>query len=164
MEGFDVYILDIEASGLNEESYPIEIAWCALEGADEFSVLINPESAGGWDSWDDFAESAIHGISRSECCERGENVVVVANRLEQLLNDHPVFSDAPYQDQQWLNRLFDAVGKRCPAFLLPIDQAVSLNKRAQLNKSLVELARPHRAMADCFLLKKVVQTIQAIAG
>lgn len=154
-----MYILDIEASGLNEESYPIEIAWCALEGANEFSVLINPESAGGWDSWDDFAESAIHGISRRECCERGENVVVVANLLEQLLNGYPVFSDAPYQDQQWLNRLFDAVGKPRPAILMPIDHAVSLNKRAQLNKSLVELARPHRAMADCLLLKKVVLSV-----
>lgn len=154
-----MYILDIEASGLNEESYPIEIAWCALEGADEFSVLINPESAGGWDSWDDFAESAIHGISLRECCERGENVVLVANRLEQLLNDHVVLSDAPYQDQQWLNRLFDAVGKRCPAFLMPIDQAVSLDKRAHLNKSLLELDRPHRAIADCLLLKKVVLSV-----
>ena len=154
-----MYILDIEASGLDEDSYPIEIAWCSLDGADEFSVLINPESAGGWDSWDDYAESAIHGISRSECCERGENVVVVANRLEQLLEDHPVFSDAPYQDQQWLNRLFDAVGNRSPAILMPIDQAVRPNKRAQLNKSLVELARPHRAMADCLLLKKVVLSV-----
>lgn len=41
-----MYILDIEASGLADESYPIEIAWCALDGKDSYSTLINPESAG----------------------------------------------------------------------------------------------------------------------
>jgi len=155
-----LYILDIEASGLNDDSYPIEIAWCALDGGDSFSALINPDSAGDWESWDDYAEFAIHGISRLKCCEQGENVVIAARRVETLLSDHLVFSDAPYQDQKWLDRLFDAVGRRCPAILMPIEQAVFPGKRAELTVSLSQLTRPHRAMGDCLLLKTVVQGLR----
>lgn len=155
-----MYILDIEASGLADESYPIEIAWCTLDGSESYSVLINPESAGDWDYWDDFAETAFHGISRQQCCEEGQNVVVVARHVEKLLLEQPVFSDAPYQDQRWLKRLFDAVGKPCPAVLMPIDQLVRPQRQAELNLQLSQLIRPHRALDDCRVLAKAVRQIR----
>ncbi len=152
-----MYILDIEASGLADESYPIEIAWCALDGKGSYSTLINPESAGDWDYWDDYAETGFHGISRDQCCEEGQNVVIVAQHVERLLSEYSVFSDAPYQDQRWLKRLFEAVGRQCPAMLMPIDQLVRSPKQAELNQRLSLLPRPHRALDDCLLLAQVVQ-------
>lgn len=154
------YILDIEASGLGDESYPIEIAWCSIDGNDCYSTLINPESAGGWDYWDDFAESAVHGISRKQCCERGENVVIVARRLSDLLLNAPVFSDAPYQDQLWIKALFDASGAVCPSALMPIEQLVAVEDRPGLTRSLSELERPHRALNDCIALRELIVTVR----
>lgn len=155
-----MYILDIEASGLGDESYPIEIAWCAVDGDDVFSALINPESAGDWDYWDEHAEMDIHGISRDECCAKGENVVTLGRQLETFLADNVVFSDAAYQDQRWIDRLFDAVGKRSPAKLLDIEQAVPMDCRAELSRRLSELQRPHRAEADCLALRELVRQVR----
>ncbi|NMT63470.1 3'-5' exonuclease [Marinobacter orientalis] len=155
-----MFILDIEASGLVDESYPIEIAWVSLDGSETFSTLINPESAGGWDHWDNYAETEIHGISRQHCCERGKDVVVVAQRVEKLLLGHPVFSDAPYQDQRWLSRLFESVGRSCPAVLMPIDQLVIRSRRGELNRRLSQINRPHRAVHDCMLLADVVRQVR----
>ncbi|SNC59317.1 hypothetical protein SAMN04487881_0032 [Marinobacter sp. es.048] len=156
-----MYIIDIEASGLSDESYPIEAAWCALDSDETFSCLINPDTAGDWDHWDDYAELAIHGISREACRDTGENVVSVGRRLEKLLAENVVFSDAPGQDQIWIDRLFDSIGKRSPASLVDIQQAVPLTKRPELSRRLSELSRPHRAMADCLLLRQLVQEIRS---
>ncbi|MEH6628750.1 MAG: hypothetical protein V7739_20100 [Motiliproteus sp.] len=54
-------IVDIEASGLSPDSYPIEIAWVdtRTDACDAF--LINPETACcDWDYWNYDAEK-IHG-------------------------------------------------------------------------------------------------------
>ncbi|SNC59386.1 hypothetical protein SAMN04487881_0046 [Marinobacter sp. es.048] len=162
--GMDLYILDIEASGLDDESYPIEIAWCSIDGDDSFSTLVNPESAGGWEHWDHYAEEAIHGISREECCLDGENVVVTAQRAKALLLDHQVFTDAAYQDQFWLDRLFEAAGVSCADRILQLDQAVPPTQRFNLAKSLAEMHRPHRALSDCLLLRDLVRKLRATAN
>lgn len=155
-----MYVLDIEASGLADESYPIEIAWCTLDGTDSYSTLINPESAGGWDYWDEFAETAFHGISRDRCCRDGQNVLIVAQQVERVLSEYPVFSDAPYQDQRWLKRLFEAVDRQCPAILMPLDHLVRSSKQSELNQRLSLLSRPHRALDDCLQLAQVVQQVR----
>jgi len=154
-------ILDIEASSLSEDSYPIEIAWCSLNGQLTYSTLINPDTAGGWEDWDTYAETEIHGLSREICCSKGANVVKVVQATEELLLDHPVFSDAHWQDQKWLDRLFEAVGKRPPAKLMPLDQAVPPDKRFDLAVRLATPTRPHRALADCQLLAQIVREVRA---
>lgn len=159
-----MYIIDIEASGLGDESYPIEIAWCAVNGDDVFSALINPDSAGDWDYWDEHAEMDIHGISRDECCEKGENLVTIGRQLEAFLAENVVFSDAAYQDQQWINRLLEAVGKVSPAKLLDIEQSVPIDRRAELSRRLSELSRPHRAEADCLALRELVRNIRGVTN
>lgn len=155
-----MYIIDIEASGLDDESYPIELAWCALDSDDEYSSLINPDSAGDWEYWDNHAETEIHGISRRECCENGENVIVVGRRLEKFLEENVVFSDAAEQDQKWIDRLFDSIGKRSPARLMDIQQAVPFDQRGELCKRLSELPRPHRALFDCLALRQLVLNVR----
>ncbi len=154
-------ILDIEASSLSNESYPIEIAWFDLEGKFDYSKLINPESAGGWDDWDSYAEAEIHGLTRERCCQEGANVLTVVQEVEELFLSYPVFSDAHWQDQRWLDRLFEAVGKRPPAKLMPLDQAVSHDKRSDLAARLATVVRPHRALADCQMLAQIVRDVRA---
>lgn len=152
-----MYVLDIEASSLSDNSYPIEIAWCHVDGSDVFSTLINPDTAGGWDDWDTYAETEVHGLSREQCCQEGHNVVLVARRVEALLTNHPVCSDAHWQDQKWLDRLFEAVGKRPPAKLMAIGDTVPPQKRAALDQRLKDLDRPHRAKDDCLLLSEAIR-------
>ncbi|KXS55048.1 MAG: hypothetical protein AWU57_551 [Marinobacter sp. T13-3] len=156
-----MYVLDIEASSLGRDSYPIEIAWCRLDGGDAFSTLINPDSAGGWEDWDTFAETEVHGLSRAQCCQDGQNVVLVVRQVEDVLTNHPVCSDAHWQDQFWLERLFEAVGKRPPAKLMDIRDAVSLSQRPALDQLLKDLARPHRAKDDCQVLCEAVRQVRA---
>lgn len=156
-----MFILDIEASGLADESYPIEIAWCSLDGKESYSALINPDTAGGWDYWDSYAETAIHGLSRKQCREQGESVVTVTRAVGKLLEEEPVFSDAHWQDQEWLERLFEAVGKLPPAKLMPLDQTVPHDKRFDLAVKLAAPNRPHRALADCRLLARVVREVRS---
>ncbi|UZE94500.1 hypothetical protein [Alkalimarinus alittae] len=72
-------IFDVEASGLSDDSYPIEVAWQDSNDPECFdSFLINPNET--WKHWDDYAEIdnalmtlendiskfliTIHGISR----------------------------------------------------------------------------------------------------
>jgi len=71
--------LDIEASSLNDASYPIEIAWSDEKGNIE-SHLINPYAIEEWTDWDFYAEHKIHGLSRFMCRELG------ACRTSKLLN------------------------------------------------------------------------------
>lgn len=58
---------DIEASGLDEASYPIEIGWSLPDGRTR-SFLIKPEPE--WTHWDEAAED-LHGISREELEKSG---------------------------------------------------------------------------------------------
>ncbi|NVP03109.1 hypothetical protein HWA77_23150, partial [Photobacterium damselae subsp. damselae] len=67
-------ILNFEASGLSEQSYPIEVGY-ALPDAEGYSLLINPlSSATQWNYWDDFAEQQLHHRSRQELITKGLNV------------------------------------------------------------------------------------------
>lgn len=158
-----MFIIDFEASSLGQLSYPIEVAWCDLQGGRSHSTLINPDSAGGWDDWDSYAETEIHSLSRERCCREGANVVTVVQAVEELLLNHPVFSDAHWQDQKWLERLFEAVGKRPPAKLMPLDEAVPHHRRSDLAVRLTTPERPHRALADCLLLAQIVREVRADA-
>ncbi|BCO32055.1 hypothetical protein TspCOW1_21580 [Thiohalobacter sp. COW1] len=111
--------LDIEASSLGRDSYPIEIAWSTPDGEIE-SYLINPYQIPDWTDWDPAAE-AIHGLSRRYLRDHGEDPKLVAGRIQAALAGQPVYSDAPEYDQGWLETLFrDALGVACPVRLYHI--------------------------------------------
>lgn len=155
-----MFIIDIEASGLGKDSYPIEAAWCSLDGKETYSTLINPNTAGDWNSWDSYAEEAIHGLSRGECCEQGRSVVEVARDLKDLLENQDVYSDAPEYDQFWIQRLFDAVGERAPSVVKHVGALVRPSGQPELHRKISGLCRPHRALPDCLLLRKVLVGIR----
>ena len=77
-------IVDIEASGFGQQSYPIEVG-LALEDDHRYCALILP--AADWTHWDDSAER-VHHISRDILRSYGKPLVEVADQLNQLLADH----------------------------------------------------------------------------
>ncbi len=106
----NIIILDIEASGLSEHSYPIEIGTCA-RGEQAQSWLIQPMN--DWTFWDSFAEENIHHISREQLRTDGLPAASVANTLNKLFKGETLYVDSLYMDTFWIDVLFmDAGVKR----------------------------------------------------
>ena len=101
----DLIFLDIEASSLGPDSYPIEVAWTRTDGQSD-SFLIKPIS--NWSDWDSFAELTVHGVSKAELSTCGISVEQAADRLNQLLQGQVVLVDSLNWDRFWIERLFDA--------------------------------------------------------
>ena len=99
-------VIDVEASGFGNGSYPIEVGFVLPDGRSE-CTLIRP--AEGWTHWDDSAE-AVHGINRSILVQSGKPAVEVAARLNQVLRGMTVYSDAWAHDFVWLSVLYEEAG------------------------------------------------------
>ena len=101
----EIAIIDIEASGLHFDSYPIEVA--VLVRGECKSWLIKPELK--WQYWCETAES-LHGIKRSLLEEEGLPVFEVAQQLNDFLSesDTVLYSDAHRWDDDWTDTLYFA--------------------------------------------------------
>lgn len=103
----NINIIDIEASGLHFDSYPIEIA-VSVNGELK-SWLIKPEDH--WRYWCDIAES-MHGISREQLQQEGMSAMQVAAELNEFLQGAgEIYSDAAYWDNDWIDTLYLAVNQ-----------------------------------------------------
>lgn len=102
-------IIDLEASGLSRNSFPIEVG-IFLPTEDENysdSWLIKPaESWINERQWD-FESEKIHNISLNHLKDNGLIGFDVCNKLNSLLNGTTIFSDAPDFDSMWINILFN---------------------------------------------------------
>ncbi|XQW86272.1 hypothetical protein ACOYR1_05970 [Thalassotalea piscium] len=101
-------MLDIEASGLGHESYPIEVAYVSSTG-DRNSYLI--KSTDEWINdglWCSDAESSIHKISQDMLAQHGIPPFVVANSLNEALSGKLVLCNDLDYDGVWLTQLFKA--------------------------------------------------------
>ena len=129
-------VLDIEASGLEEGSFPIEVAWIGVN-YDEFDTFfIKPEPT--WTYWDKQAE-CIHGLSRTLITRAGIACCEAVSRLDANLRNRDVYSDAPEWDGYWLDRLYSAVEKK---------RRWSLKKINLYYTEWDSAFIPHRALAD----------------
>ncbi|WP_143018167.1 hypothetical protein [Belnapia rosea] len=108
--------LDLEASSLHYDSFPIEIGWVFGDGSGK-SALIRPEP--GWKDWSPNAQS-LHGISIETLRREGLPAAEVAWWAASSLRGLLVVSDAPSADQQWLNRLAEAADIDRIATIRPI--------------------------------------------
>ena len=148
-------VIDIEASGLSTDSYPIEIAWLDEKGNKD-SFLITP--AKDWLYWDDYAEDCIHKISRDELLQKGVTHLQAANRLNHALSGKTVFSDVVRWDQFWLRQLYNeaqvSMDFICEDIysMLPIDDDENY---CRILKETRKMERPHRALADCINIMNV---------
>jgi len=153
-----VICIDLEASGLASDSYPIEIAWACTETGRSDSFLINPASAPGWTYWDEFAEE-LHGIEPELLQQEGIDVGAACERLNRALEGEQVISDAFDYDGFWLRRLYRAAGVQ-PAFrLVGLDAVLSGEQRIQYQFIARTQFRRHRAMRDVEDLISAIRTV-----
>lgn len=160
-EGVQPCFLDIEASSLDADSYPIEIGWSNQQGDIE-SHLINPYFVEAWTDWD-FCAQAVHGISRKLCRENGKHPVWVYQRLNRLFPPGSVvYADGGPFDQYWLDQLFAACTplgyaqinvQHSDVVMLPMLAHIEIKQRQQFFEKLKQAARSevgasHRAGVD----------------
>ena len=103
---------DFEASGLDEDSFPIEVAW-SLSTGEIHSYLICPEP--DWTHWDDVAEG-MHGISLETLREKGKSPAEITDQMNHDLDRETLYFDGGDYDKRWLSRLFQAASMR-PTFM-----------------------------------------------
>ena len=103
-------IIDLEASSLGDDSYPIEVAWLESDGS-IVSHLIQPH----W-SWTDWSakSAALHGITRENIKAHGMEPRQLCGLLADAWAGRMVLSDAPDWDGHWLKRLWQAGGQGDP--------------------------------------------------
>lgn len=150
----DINLIDIEASGLHCESYPIEIA---VHVNGKLSAwLIRPQP--GWTHWDPDAE-ALHGLSYEQLMREGKSAGFVASELNRILSGvhNVVHSDAASWDSEWLNTLYMSTGVKQAIEVRPIEDRLVATALERFTLKLEELqeareAERHRAAADVSMI------------
>lgn len=140
-------ILDIEASGLSTESYPIEVAWqhrYVASACDNF--LIKPSA--NWTHWDKHAELHIHHIPRKALFDEGLPVIEAALRLNTQLARQVVYTDAVDYDRSWIKRLFNAAGIEMQFKVLCVYSLIDPAKVEAFKRTQAGKTTMHRALAD----------------
>lgn len=157
-------IIDIEASGLHFDSYPIEIA--VLIGEDVQSWLIKPEPA--WDYWSERAEE-MHGISRALLETAGTAAEVVGQQLNDCAErtGGVLYSDAVFWDEDWLKTLFYAAKLPMRFRVSSIFDLLSLVETEIFHKEKSEVInsgrfRLHRAEGDVRLIRHALEVAKGI--
>jgi hypothetical protein len=160
-----VPIIDIEASGLHFDSYPIEIA--VLVETKVHAWLIKPEP--GWKHWSETAEE-MHGISRALLEEDG----IAAEMVAQQLNDCAerasgvLYSDAVFWDEDWLKTLFYAAKSPMRFRIASIFDLLSPEETERFQKAKADLIASgrfhlHRAEGDVRLIWHAFEIAKGVA-
>ena len=160
------YIIDVEASGFDPDSYPIEIG-LAMEPGERFCSLIKPEDR--WQHWSAEAEEC-HKITRASLLEYGKPAQVVASMLNLLLKNKTVYTDGWVVDKPWVQRLYNDAGMDMEFRVSPLEMILN---EAQMEiwhqtKAIVEgeIAEVrHRASSDALVIQTTfVRTREILAG
>lgn len=126
--------LDVEASSLGVNSYPIEVAWSDDQGNIE-SHLINPYAIEEWTDWD-FHAQQLHGISRKMCREDGMHPDRVCNRMTASIGaEETVFADGLPFDSYWIDTLYGAGSMLGHAFRIMHSDLVMLSLLRKLESN-----------------------------
>lgn len=146
----EIIIIDVEASGLHFDSYPIEVA--AMVNGKIKSWLIKPHDS--WKYWCKTAER-MHGISRAMLAEKGRTPENVAIELEAFIGgaNAVTYSDAVAWDSDWMDTLFWVVGKMRRFNILSIHDLLNENQARHFDAAKSQIAasgkyRFHRAKND----------------
>ena len=150
----DLWILDIEASGLSPVSYPIEIG--LVNGEQEYQTLILPEDS--WVHWN-LRSEALHGLSRQDLYDKGRPVDVVAQELNNLLASKIVYSDHEDWDSFWMSRLFEAACIEQKFYVADLNTLLVGNKASTFVACFDALSqasehRAHRALNDARIIHR----------
>ena len=150
----DIAIIDLEASGLHFDSYPIEVA-VRVKGVTK-SWLIRPEP--NWTHWCKTAES-LHGITRAELVANGLPPLQVAQELNNVLSqtDGLIYSDAAQWDSDWINTLYHSAKEPQLFHIISLYDLLEPEQRILFDDQKVKLTssgkfRQHRAAEDVELI------------
>jgi hypothetical protein len=149
------FVIDVEASGLQNASYPIEVG-VALAGGEKFCHLIKPLDS--WVHWDQKAEQ-VHNISQKTLFEHGDSVTDVANALNELLSDKVLYTDGWVVDKPWLTMLFHAANLPMKFSVSPIELILSEGQMAIWHETKDDLLAQtnitrHRASNDAWVVQE----------
>lgn len=156
-------IIDVEASGFGNSSYPIEIG-VALPDGERHSWLIRPFD--DWTHWDKSAESTHH-ISRATLIEHGHDPREVSARLNALLDGKTVYSDGWVVDKPWIELLFQRSAR---SMRFSVSQLEMILREPQMeawhrvkNQIVVEY-KPirHRASYDAWVIQETYSRTRAL--
>lgn len=148
--------LDIEASPLDQDSYPLEVGLAMWRGLNRpilgWSVLVAPTEDWLRRGHRSRKATALYGITDDDLRAGGRPVVQVAAMLDTLLGDATVaWCNGGDYDRYWLDRLYAAMGRPRP-FMLG-DWHVLLGSldgeaRDRVSTRLAQSFARHRARAD----------------
>ncbi len=161
-----VAFIDVEASGLGPQSWPIEVGWVFSTG-DARSVLIRPADNWSMTAWEKSAE-ALHGITPPTLVTSGREPLDVALILNAALGGAVVYSDAPDYDSFWLFRLYDAAGVKPNYRLNDLGDLLrplwDRQPRELVDLASEEAPHTHRAAADVLHLQTMYRLARARAA
>lgn len=162
-------IVDLEATGLGENSFPIEISWVNHKGK-IFTHFISVEGVDNVE-WDENI-SEINRITLEDL-EDGLSVNEVVALLEESIGDGElvIYTDGVEWDEFWLRRLYSAAECKFPGFKFIPVEAIPLKKlmdsgldfsaaREEYNQVIEKLRmntkKTHRAKDDVMFHLKVI--------
>lgn len=148
-------IIDVEASGFGNGSYPIEVG-VALDDDTKYCALILP--AEEWEHWDDDAEK-VHRIARDILETHGKPIQEVAAHLNQLFEGKTLYTDAWGVDKPWLATLFYKAAMEMKFSVSPLELILSEEQMARWHetkdKVLGEVKKHrHRASFDAWIIQE----------
>jgi len=144
----ELIIIDCEASGLEEDSYPIEVG--VAFPYDSFGFLIKPHYS--WNYWNE-KSAKIHNIKREQL-NQGLSIYDSVIKLNSQLRDSVVFSDAVDYEIFWLDKLFSVVGVERlfdikSIYQLDFDFEIYKKEKIKMSKNI----QIHRAENDACLIR-----------
>lgn len=156
-------VLDIEASGLGRDSYPIEIGFVLPDGGG-YCTLVRPEL--NWTHWDPQAQR-LHGITRDILLRHGRSARDIARHMNQTLRGQTVYSDGWANDYSWIGALFDAADLSPSFHIESLRVLLSDSEAALWHQIKAQVAgelklRRHRASSDARLLQMTLCRVHAI--
>jgi hypothetical protein len=157
-------IIDVEASGFGDQSYPIEIG-LALDDGHKYCSLIQP--ALDWTHWDVEAQK-VHRIPRDILETYGRPGREVAVTLNELLASRTVYCDGWVVDKPWLTTLFHAARIEMRFHVSPLELILSESQMDRWHKekdevvASLELAR-HRASHDAWIIQETYRRTRLAA-
>jgi hypothetical protein len=167
--GFDVLFIDVEASGLNSASFPIEIGWVLDDEAEPESFLVRPHATWDFDTGWSAQSAALHSITPALLEAEGLSVAETCTRLDEATHRRLVVSDAPQHDDWWLGRLYAAAGREKSLAVGDVErlygglaQEAGLDpaEAAQLLTRIEQIyPHPHRAGPDALRLAKAARVL-----
>jgi len=155
-----IAVIDFEASGLTDESYPISVG--VYTPNEKYYALIKPVK--GWTYWSWQAQAEAHKINRPTIERQGKPVQEVAENLNALAEKYTLVCDSSYHDGFWCQRLFTAANSH-QGFNIENFQALFSNQELQLPQfykyrkefAISEQGQLHHALFDAKIIYLALQ-------